>query len=439
MPHHFMIKCIFALLLVISFQSYGQKETDGFVSVDGLRFFRYGAPYYYLGTNYWHGMNLAADPEGGNRERLIAELDHLKSMGVINLRIMAATEGPDTEPHRAKPSLQPEPGKYNEALLEGLDFLLVEMQKRDMTAILVMNNFWEWSGGMGQYVNWVSGDGIPYAPPAGDGDWHTFQSFSSSFYGNKKANKLYRKHLKSIIKRKNTISEVDYKDDRTIMSWQLANEPRGYAHRKDYLKWIHSTAKYIKKLDDNHLVSIGSEGNTASHHAGNDFYTDHLSRHIDYATMHIWIQNWGWFDPQNADSTMIVAVDKAIIYLEEHMEAARKLNKPMVLEEFGVARDDERYDPGSSTEARDSYFTAIFETTYQNARENQGIVGCNFWTYSGKGRPNEERKNRYWKAGDPLLGDPPHEKQGWYSVFDTDESTLQTIQHYAELMQTIDQ
>ena len=33
--------------------------------------------------------------------------------------------------------------------------------------------------------------------------------------------------------------------------------------------------------------------------------------------------------------------------------------------------------------------------------------------------------------GDPYLGDPPHEPQGWYSVFDTDASTQAVIRDYA--------
>ena len=33
----------------------------------------------------------------------------------------------------------------------------------------------------------------------------------------------------------------------------------------------------------------------------------------------------------------------------------------------------------------------------------------------------------YWREGDAFLGDPPHEKQGWYSVWDTDVTTLQVL------------
>ena len=32
-----------------------------------------------------------------------------------------------------------------------------EMAARDMTAVLVLNNFFQWSGGMAQYVSWATG------------------------------------------------------------------------------------------------------------------------------------------------------------------------------------------------------------------------------------------------------------------------------------------
>lgn len=431
------LKLLLLLTLLPSLLLYGQ-EKKGFVRVENGQFIRNGQPYYFLGANYWYGMNLGSTASGGDRERLKRELDHLQSIGVTNLRVMAATEGPDTEPNRMRPSLQPAPGMYNEEVLEGLDFLLAEMAERDMTAVLVMTNFWEWTGGMGQYISWADGVEIPYAPPAGKGDWDTFQKFSASFFSNKKANRLYRRHLKFMINRENTVAGVKYKEDPTIMAWQLGNEPRGYTNKEAYRKWVHKTAGYIKRKDKNHLVSIGSEGNTGSHHAGNNFYEDHLSPRIDYATMHIWIQNWAWFKPQNWEESLPGAMEKAEAYLLDHIEAAQRLNKPMVLEEFGVARDNEAYAPGSPVQARDAFYGLIFETVYEQAKSGKPVAGLNFWTYAGEGRSAVPEGGNYWKEGEALMGDPPHEKQGWYSVFDSDSSTIALIQKYAALLNSLE-
>jgi mannan endo-1,4-beta-mannosidase len=46
--------------------------------------------------------------------------------------------------------------------------------------------------------------------------------------------------------------------------------------------------------------------------------------------------------------------------------------------------------------------------------------GDNFWAWAGQSRP-----------GDPWIGDPPHETAGWYSVYDTDQSTLTIVANHA--------
>ncbi len=44
------------------------------------------------------------------------------------------------------------------------------------------------------------------------------------------------------------------------------------------------------------------------------------------------------------------------------------------------------------------------------------------------GRPREPEA--IWHTGDDFTGDPPHEHQGWYSVYDTDSTTLEIIGQY---------
>ena len=41
-----------------------------------------------------------------------------------------------------------------------------------------------------------------------------------------------------------------------------------------------------------------------------------------------------------------------------------------------------------------------------------------WWAWAGEGRARQP--GDHWAPGDDLLGDPPHEPQGWYSVFDAD-------------------
>ena len=137
------------------------------VNADG-QFVRDGKPYYFVGANFWYGAILGSEGEGGNRERLHKELDFLKSIGINNLRVLVGADGENGIKTRVEPSLQVAPGVYNDTILAGLDYFMNELRERDMTAVLYLNNSWEWSGGYSVYLQW-SGHGDAVVP-AVDGD-----------------------------------------------------------------------------------------------------------------------------------------------------------------------------------------------------------------------------------------------------------------------------
>ena len=423
-----LLRPAFFLIFLIHGLTGVQGQPDAFIRVEGTHLIRDGRPYYFIGANFWYGMFLGSEGEGGNRERLVRELDRLQALGIDNLRIMAGSEGPPEEPWRMQPALQNRPGKYDRDLLKGLDFLLVEMGKRDMKAVMVLNNFFQWSGGMAQYVSWATGKAIPYPHLEGH-NWDEFQRFSAEFYGHEKAQTYFRKFIKKLINRRNTISKKRYRNDPIIMAWQLANEPRGFGQGEAYLRWVDETAAYIQELDENHLVSLGGEGKTFSDDAGTDFERVSRSEHLDYLTAHLWAENWSWYNPRIPE-TFEPALENAIAYLEDHVAIAQQLQKPIVFEEFGISRDSLNHDPSAPVTYRDRFFDSFFEKILGYASQNAPLVGCNFWCWSGEGRP--ARPGGFWKKGDALTGDPPHETQGWYSVYLEDESTLQIIRAYNE-------
>ncbi len=401
---------------------------DSFVTVKNGMFYLEGKRYTFMGANYWQGMNLGASCCCGDRKRLLRELDFMRSKGITNLRVMAATE---TDLHlrfAAQPALQTSPGVYNEDLWNGLDFLLDEMGKRSMKAVMVLGNFWSWSGGFAQYLRWCGLEEIPVPQLAGI-SWDEFAGYSKQFYTNPCAQEMMNNHIRKVVNRKNSIYGINYSNDPTIMSWQLANEPRGCDKTEHFEKWIRNTAALLKQLDKNHLVSIGTEGNTAAALSGLDVFSNNNCPDIDYITMHIWLQNWGWFVPGQEEAVYLDAIKKADHYWDVHTNAAKRLNKPIVLEEFGLARDNEGYAPQTPVTWRNRYSAYIFEKVLKSISANQPVQDLNVWTFTGEGR--SPRPGQFWQNGDPLLGDPPHELQGWYGIYDSDISTLRLIEKYA--------
>jgi mannan endo-1,4-beta-mannosidase len=412
-------------------------KKDHFVKIENGRFKRSGKPYYFVGANFWQGMNLGDKRNPKNRQILLRELDRLKERGITQLRVLALSEGPSHEPYRVVPAVQNSPGVFDEHVLLGLDFLLAEMKKRHMTAVMVLSNFWPWSGGFSQWVSWEEGSSIPYPPPHPGGSWSVFQEYSSRFYTIPQAVRKQQEAVKRIITRVNTITGIPYSEEPTIMSWQLANEPRGGRYRKEFLEWIKSSAKMIRHLAPHHLISLGSEGETLSPgFAGNNFIEDHSEENIDYSTIHLWVENWGVYYPKNSRLTMPPTLAVMKNYLKDHVLKSKTFKKPIVLEEFGLARDERSMDPYSSTNDRDRYYLSTLNEMIFHLKNDRSIQGANFWAWSGESRPLEPFGS-LWKKGDPLLGDPAHEEQGWYGVYDTDETTLEILSHALERVQKI--
>ena len=238
---------------------------------------------------------------------------------------------------------------------------------------------------------------------------------------------MYKVQVKLIVDRTNTITGKKYKDDNVIMAWELVNEPRPMrpAAIPDFVNWINTTSAYIKSLDKNHLVTTGNEGEMGSETI-EVFAQIHADKNIDYATIHIWPKNWGWFQDTTITKNMNTIIGNTNAYITKHGEVMKKLQKPLVIEEFGLPRDGHLFQVSSTTGLRDRYFETIFKTVLDSYHQKSIIAGCNFWTFSGIGRPSYLQL--LWKKGDDILGDPSVEGQGLNSVFDTDASTWKLIE-----------
>ncbi|MCF7222153.1 glycoside hydrolase 5 family protein [Marilutibacter chinensis] len=436
-------------LLTLPGAASATDDRAGFVCVEGARFVLDGKPYRFAGANFWYGAYLGAPDGIGDRARLRAELDQLRAAGIDNLRVLAMSEASDFR-RGVDPAIMTAPGPleggpldrsmFDERLLQGLDVLLDEMGRRDMKAVLYLNNFWQWSGGMSQYVAWFTGE--PVFDPDESGDWNGFMQNSARFYAIPEAQKLYRNAIKAVITRRNSINGKAYADDPTVMSWQLANEPRpgsdadGHANFPAYRQWIHDTAGYIRSLAPKQLVSTGSEGAMGSLRDDDLYIIAHASPNVDYLTFHLWPSNWGWMDHDDPVARLESGLETSLAYIDRHIDIAGKLDKPIVLSEFGLDRDGGSYDPASRVTARDRFYRAILARLLERAKAGDAIAGSNFWAWGGRGRTTNP--DFMWKAGDPFTGDPPQEPQGLFSLFDSDASTLEIVSGHAKAMKAVD-
>lgn len=418
---------LLSMVYLMSFNlSFAQKKQEH-ITVKGTLFFKGKKPYAYVGANYWYG-SLLASKKVGNRKRLLRELDNMKANGINNLRILVGAEG-GTYDYTVKPALQYTQGNYDEDLLDALDFLLVEMGKRDMYAVLFLTNNWEWSGGFSQYLEWNGNGAIPN-PNIQPNTWAQFMSYTSQFYSCEPCITALENYVTFILSRTNNYSKVKYIQDNTIMAWQVANEPRSFnsENEEKFTKWLDKIIGLIDGLDPYHLISTGSEGLNSSNDDINTFEKTHSNNKIDYLTMHIWPKNWNWYNANKPTETFENTLKNTQVYIDKHVAVAKKLNRPIIIEEFGLSRDGEKLSSTTSVRYRDEFYSFIFKNVLLNVNNNQPLRAANFWGYGGEGKATNESGK--WNKGDDLTTDPPQEPQGLNSVFSTDLSTLKIIKLY---------
>ncbi|MED6118403.1 Mannan endo-1,4-beta-mannosidase 7 [Stylosanthes scabra] len=180
-------------------------EADGFVKTRGVQLVLNGSPYYANGFNAYWLMYMASDPS--QRSKVSSAFQQASNHGLNIARTWAFSDG------GYKP-LQSSPGSYNEQMFQGLDFVIAEARKYGIKLVLSLVDNYENFGGKKQYVEWARNQGG--------------QSIYSEddFFTNSVVKGYYKNHIKTVLTRHNSITGVAYKDDPTIMAWELMNEIR---------------------------------------------------------------------------------------------------------------------------------------------------------------------------------------------------------------------
>ncbi|PWA45125.1 mannan endo-1,4-beta-mannosidase 1 [Artemisia annua] len=339
----------------------------GFVQAKGGNFVLNGSPFLFNGFNAYWMMNVATDPS--ERVKVSQVLQDASNAGLSVFRTWAFADG-------GNKALQISPGAYDERVFEGLDFVVAEARKYGLRLILSFVNNYKDFGGRPQYVEWARSSGVQV-------------SNDDDFYTNPIVKDYYKNHVLRVITRVNTITRIAYRDDTTIMAWELINEPRCAADYSGQTVngWVQEMASYVKSLDQNHLLEIGMEGFygdtmpdrkqiNPGYQVGTDFISNNLIREIDFATIHAYPDQW--FSTQSEDSQMAFMQR----WMSSHYQDSRTvLKKPLVIAEFGKSSKDSDY----TISKRDSYLNAVYRNIYMEARSGGTVGGGLVWQLMADG------------------------------------------------------
>ena len=195
--------------------------------------------------------------------------------------------------------------------------------------------------------------------------------------------------MQAVLTRRSNVSGVAYKDEPSIFAWELMNEPRSQSDYsgKTIQNWVREMATYVKSIDSNHLVEIGLEGFygesipekmqfNAGHNAGTDFILNNQLPQIDFATIHLYPDQWV---SSTDEATQDAFVNK---WVQAHIQDSNDvLRKPILLSEFGKSSRSSGY----TVEKRDNYFQKLYNAIYNSASSGGPCAGGLFWQLLAQG------------------------------------------------------
>lgn len=301
---------------------------------------------------------------GAERTQYVETMVHAREDGAMVGRIWALGEGDGTESIERQGYLfRNGPDGWNEAAFVHLDRVVAAARMAGLKLIIVLANSWSDYGGIPRYMKWLGAEGP-----------------TDAFYSDPRAIALYREHVRRVVGRVSTVTGRAYRDDPTILSWELVNEsfvaPEGALDRR---RWIAEMAALVHDLDPNHLVTIGHLGyRTARERA--DWAADHGTTGIDYCDHHLYPQ----------PDLPVRHVDDITAQIQDRVRLAREVvGKPIVFGEVGFEDDEAR----AILETRAGLFRRAFE-----AARSAGAAGILSWVYLPPGIPRQ-RHLIAWGAG----------------------------------------
>lgn len=357
------------------------KVPTGFAYTNGTKFMLDGNPFYYAGTNNYY-LNFYSKTSVDN------VIDDAADMGLKVIRTWGDLEvgtATGTTDKYGNPVFTDnndgvgqkcgvyyyyfDASKNRPVVNEGkdglqvLDYAVYKASQRGIKVILDFTNNWDQFGGMMQYVKWakLAGEKV---------------SVHDDFYTNETIKGWYKDYINTMLNRKNVYSGIAYKDDPTIFSWELANEPEAKTDpgcAKGVLtNWVTEMSAYIKSVDPYHMVTVGDEGfynfpyngdttvpDLYVYHggAGDDWKAFINTPNIDFETIHMYCDSWGLSQAQGNE------------WLKNHGEIAKAANKPVILEEYGL----------TDKTTRNARFKEWFDIMEGKTYPGIEYGGSNFW------------------------------------------------------------
>jgi mannan endo-1,4-beta-mannosidase len=315
------------------------------ISSDGGQLLCDGRPFRFVHVNAYY---LQDEVGQGSPHHAAAALDACVALGVPVVRSWAFNDAP-WKMSRIQDGLD---GPREEGL-RALDWVLAEAAQRNLRLILALLDYWPSYGGIAQWLRWRG-------MTIGDEDARHPERYAPTFYADGQLRDAYRRHVKTLLTRKNTITGVVYCEDPTVLAWELMNEARQAPS-----DWIAFAADSVRS-HARQLVGLGDEGACDS-------------PDLDLASLHFYPEKHGALEG-----------DELRFGLAAMTAALHRVTRPLIVGEFGL--QDNRLPAATRRACYADWFSwAVAE----------GVSGMGPWLLGHEGRrPEDDEHFTFFRGGD---------------------------------------
>ena len=216
--------------------------------------------------------------------------------------------------------------------LQKLDYVVYKAGQLNLKLIIPFVNNWSAFGGIDQYVKWKGGQ------------------YHDQFYTDPVIREWYKDWISHVLNHTNVYTGIQYKNDPTILTWELANEERctgsgnfpasGTCTTRTITAWADDVSTYLKKLDHRHLVSPGDEGFYCTDPKSSDFTINcsqgvdslALARlpNMDVISYHLYPDAWG------------KTYEWGTQWIQRHIDDSHRLGDRAIGGEWGILDKNQR-------------------------------------------------------------------------------------------------
>lgn len=451
----FALSCLAFISLFVA-ETSAKAVHRGFIRMqDGLFVDQECREFNFVGANAWRWAELASDEiplsTPGNVLPSTAYLDdkgteinpvlwairQLHKANVTVVRMFGGGVTPDVpmmvQPGTAGADGKTWPnGKYNWKLVDGLDRVIGWCRAHGIKVIISFVDNWSFADSKTSLL-WAAGNvtGTALSP--------------DEFFSNKLVMDYYKNFVSFIVNHVNNETGLQFKDDPTILGYNLMNEPRcncapegvdmatGLATADapgtdsdcaNIVKcfpavqaWVAEMAAFVKKLAPKQLLGVGDEGfatfldnadssdlvktNPGSWSAiTGDSVSLQATRGIDYHSTHMWVDDWGIAPelPEPYTGETGAPANPSDFAFHRKFLAARAMaakidKKPFVIEEFGKYISRPATSDAEIKALRDPWIEDIVKIANQSQSSDGPIVGVIMWKYGISPYHNNTDKN----------------------------------------------